>query len=82
MARFLLAAAFVLAAGPVLAEQGAASGRPLREYCNTVPDLTVQRTDAVDNWVKICTVWFNAACREPEAAPAAEKKKEAAKEKR
>jgi len=27
-----------------------------------VPDLSVQRTDQVNNWVRLCTVWLNAQC--------------------
>lgn len=55
-------------AGPALAEQAGAAGKPLAQYCNTVPDLSAQRSDAVDNWVKICTVWF-AANRPAEPRP-------------
>ncbi len=74
--------AAVLAAGPAtpgLAAQESQSGQPLEVYCNTAPDLRVQRADAVDNWVRICTVWFAAKCRDsgpsaaaPTAAPAAQ----------
>ncbi|MCP5373065.1 MAG: hypothetical protein H6907_15170 [Hyphomicrobiales bacterium] len=65
-----IAAALLLAAGPALAEQKAAAGQPLSVYCNTVPDLSVQRTDQVDNWVRICTVWLNANCaKAPPPAP-------------
>ena len=38
--------------------QGGQSGIPLSFYCNHVPDLSVQRSDSVDNWVQICSVWF------------------------
>jgi hypothetical protein len=38
--------------------QGGQSGVPLSFFCNHVPDLSVQRTDGVDNWVRICSVWF------------------------
>lgn len=45
------------------AEQVARQGLPLEIFCNTVPDLTVKRTDSVDNWVRICTVWLSAKCQ-------------------
>jgi hypothetical protein len=38
--------------------QGGQSGVPLSFFCNHVPDLSVQRSDGVDNWVRICSVWF------------------------
>lgn len=41
-------------------EQTGSSGMPLDIYCNTVPHLAVQRSDSVDNWVRICTTWLNA----------------------
>ncbi len=50
-----------LLATPALAAPGGqtgSSGMPLALYCNTVPHLAVQRSDSVDNWVRICTVWF------------------------
>ena len=60
----------VLFAAPVAAQgvndqnpgrfQGGQSGVPLSFFCNHVPDLSVQRSDGVDNWVRICTVWFAA----------------------
>lgn len=40
--------------------QGGQSGVPLSFFCNHVPDLSVQRSDGVDNWVRVCTVWFSA----------------------
>jgi len=40
--------------------QGGQSGVPLSFFCNHVPDLSVQRSDGVDNWVRVCTVWFAA----------------------
>ena len=60
----------VLFAAPVAAQgvndqnpgrfQGGQSGVPLSFFCNHVPDLSVQRSDGVDNWVRICTVRFAA----------------------
>ncbi len=48
--------------------QGGQSGIPLSFFCNHVPDLSVQRSDGVNNWVRICSVWF-AAQREIRLAP-------------
>jgi hypothetical protein len=65
MKRILLSSALILltvGAAPALAEQQTSSGKPLQVYCNSVPDLSVRRNDAVDNWIKICTVWLNAGC--------------------
>ncbi len=42
------------------AEQQSYSGIPLVQYCNVAPDLSVNRTDSVDNWTKICSVWLAA----------------------
>jgi len=42
------------------AEQQSYSGIPLVQYCNVAPDLSVKRTDSVDNWVKICSIWLAA----------------------
>ncbi len=42
------------------AEQQSYSGIPLVQYCNVAPDLAVNRTDSVDNWTKICSVWLAA----------------------
>ncbi|MEO5336950.1 MAG: hypothetical protein H7841_08660 [Magnetospirillum sp. WYHS-4] len=50
-------AAFAL---PAAAEQAGRSGQALNVYCNTVPEMGTARSDSVDNWVKICTVWLNA----------------------
>ncbi|MGB0681733.1 MAG: hypothetical protein ACPGOV_03465 [Magnetovibrionaceae bacterium] len=47
---------------PAAAEQKGDAGKPLSEYCNTVPDLSVQRTDQVDNWTRICTIWLAHNC--------------------
>lgn len=41
------------------------SGIPLSHYCNHVPDLSVNRPDAVGTWVKICTVYFGAVSNQP-----------------
>ena len=71
-----LAVAAGLAAGPAAADQKAAAGQPLSVYCNTVPDLSVQRTDQVDNWVRICTVWLHANCgKAPPPPPPADNSK-------
>jgi hypothetical protein len=40
--------------------QGGQSGVPLSFFCNHLPDLSVQRSDGVNNWVRICTLWFAA----------------------
>lgn len=45
---------------PVQAEEAGRGKQPLSVYCNTVPELGTARSDSVDNWVKICTVWLNA----------------------
>lgn len=45
---------------------GAQSGIPLSYFCNHVPDLSVTRPDAVDTWVKICTVYFSAVSNQPD----------------
>ncbi|MEE8393099.1 MAG: hypothetical protein V3R66_02040 [Rhodospirillales bacterium] len=45
--------------------QGGQSGLPLSYFCNHVPDLSVNRTDGVDNWVRICTVYFSARSNRP-----------------
>jgi hypothetical protein len=44
------------------------SGIPLSFFCNHVPDLSVQRSDGVNNWVRICSVWFVSE-REKRLAP-------------
>lgn len=41
------------------------SSLPLSHYCTHVPDLSVNRPDSVDTWVKICTVFFNAKIAPP-----------------
>ena len=38
---------------------GAQSGLPLSYYCTHVPDLSVNRPDAVDDWHKICSLYFS-----------------------
>lgn len=50
-------------AGPVLADQQARSGTPLEIYCNTAPEFGTARSDAVDNWVRICSVWLEKKCQ-------------------
>ncbi len=42
------------------AEQQSYSGIPMAQYCNVTPDLSIDRTDSVDNWVRICSVWLAA----------------------
>lgn len=56
----LVSAATALFAVPALAEEAGRSGQALSVYCNSVPEMGVQRSDSVDNWVKICSVWLNA----------------------
>lgn len=64
------------AAAGALAEQKDSSGVPLETYCNTAPDLGVRTKDSVDNWVAICTVWFQyqARCRDETAKEATKPK--------
>jgi hypothetical protein len=52
---------------------GAQSGLPLSYYCTHVPDLSVNRPDAVDDWLKICTLYFSRpqAPNPPAEAPGA-----------
>lgn len=50
------------AASAAPGEQTSSSNMPLALYCNTVPHLAVQRSDSVDNWIRICTVWLTATC--------------------
>lgn len=38
---------------------GEQSGLPLSYYCTHVPDLSVKRPDAVDDWLKICALYFS-----------------------
>ena len=38
---------------------GAQSGLSLSYYCAHVPDLSVNRPDAVDDWLKICALYFS-----------------------
>lgn len=68
---FLAAPAMAQEDGPVPPsntpkEQGSQSGLPLSYYCNRVPDLGIDRRDSVDNWVKICTVYFKARSNQQE----------------
>ncbi len=48
---------------------GGQSGLTLSYYCTHVPDLSVNRPDSVDTWVKICTVYFNARTNLPDLRP-------------
>ncbi|MDP6787342.1 MAG: hypothetical protein QF830_00790 [Rhodospirillales bacterium] len=38
---------------------GEQSGLALSYYCTHVPDLSVNRPDAVDDWHKICSLYFS-----------------------
>ena len=38
---------------------GEQSGLPLSYYCTHVPDLSVKRSDAVDDWLSICALYFS-----------------------
>ena len=38
---------------------GEQSGLPLSYFCTHVPDLSVKRSDAVGDWLKICTLYFS-----------------------
>ncbi len=63
-----LAAAFVVAmafASPALAqnEQAGRSGQPLSVFCNVAPELSTQRSDAVDHWHRICSLWLQYSCK-------------------
>ena len=58
MKRFLILLP-LLATTPALAEEDSRSGQPLSVYCNTAPEMGVSRSDSVDNWVRICTLWLN-----------------------
>jgi len=50
---------------PALAEieQSGRSGQPLTVFCNVAPELSTQRSDSVDNWVRICSLWLNHSCK-------------------
>ena len=54
-----------LLVGPAVAEieQSGRSGQPLAVFCNVAPELSTQRSDSVDNWVRICSLWLNYSCR-------------------
>ncbi|MDP6572587.1 MAG: hypothetical protein QGI63_10135 [Rhodospirillales bacterium] len=51
------------------AQQRDTTGMPLAKYCNTVPNLSVKRRDAIDTWVSLCTVWFQAHRDRPRPPP-------------
>ena len=44
-------------------DQLARSGTPLEVYCNTAPEFGTTRSDAVDNWVRICSIWLDSKCK-------------------
>jgi len=54
-----------LFAAPAVAEieQSGRSGQPLAVFCNIAPELSTQRSDSVDNWVRICSLWLNYSCK-------------------
>ncbi len=53
-------AAAVLSLPAESAEQQSYSGIPMAQYCNVAPDLSIDQTNSVDNWVRICSVWLSA----------------------
>ncbi len=53
-------AAAVLSSPAEGAEQQSYSGIPMAQYCNVVPDLSIDQTNSVDNWTRICSVWLSA----------------------
>ena len=55
----------ILGFQPALAEieQSGRSGQPLSVFCNVAPELSTQRSDSVDNWVRICSLWLNHSCK-------------------
>ena len=57
--------AILLSVNPALAEieQSGRSGQPLSVFCNVAPELSTQRSDSVDNWVRICSLWLNHSCK-------------------
>ena len=72
--QFLTAGALALAinlfsAAGAEAQQRDTTGMPLAKYCNTVPNLSVKRRDAIDTWVSLCTVWFQAHPVKPRPLP-------------
>ncbi len=52
-----------------VAQQRDTTGMPLAKYCNTVPNLSVKRRDAIETWVALCTVWFQAHHDRPRPPP-------------
>ena len=60
LAAVAAAAVFFSSSPAESAEQQSYSGIPLVQYCNVAPDLSVNRTDSVGNWTKICSVWLAA----------------------
>ncbi len=54
-----------LMVSPAIAEieQSGRSGQPLAVFCNVAPELSTQRSDSVDNWVRICSLWLNFSCK-------------------
>ena len=60
-ALFVAAAAAASLSSPAEgAEQQSYSGIPMAQYCNVVPDLSIDQTNSVDNWTRICSVWLAA----------------------
>ncbi len=64
-----LALALAFGAAGAAAQQRDTTGMPLAKYCNIVPNLSVKRGDAIDTWVALCTVWFQANCDKPPPPP-------------
>ncbi|CCQ72789.1 hypothetical protein [Magnetospira sp. QH-2] len=85
MKKILVATLGLMLASTAMAapgEQTASSGQPLAIYCNSVPHLAVQRSDSVDNWVRICTIWLAATKNQLTAEEVEEAKRKAAEAKR
>jgi len=61
----LVALSSILWAAPATAEieQSGRSGQPLAVFCNVAPELSTQRSDSVDNWVRICSLWLQYSCK-------------------
>lgn len=59
----------LFAAAGAAAQQRDTTGMPLAKYCNIVPNLSVKRRDAIDTWVSLCTVWFEAQRKRPPPPP-------------
>ncbi|MEQ8192901.1 MAG: hypothetical protein RIB59_00285 [Rhodospirillales bacterium] len=54
-------------------EQSGRSGQPLSVFCNVAPELSTQRSDSVDNWVRICSLWLPYNCAPKDMGPGGKK---------